>query len=244
MFVSVIVAAAGLGLRLNKFKPKPLIKLKNKPIFVHTLDALIPNPNIKEIILVVSQNILGSTKRYLNKYKLRKIKHIVIGGSRRCDSVKNALGYVSPCANLIMIHDAVRPFIEKDLISRVINKAARSGAAIPAVAIKSAIKEIDSKQRVIKTLKRDKIYEVQTPQVFKRALIINAYRSFSKTQAVDDSTLVERLGKKVSVVLGSYLNIKITTAEDLIFARSILEGRFFCPSRDGSCVVHRSVPLC
>ena len=225
MFVSAIVPAGGLGLRLNRTLPKPLVSLNKKPIFIHTLNTLSCHPSIEEIILVVSRNVLDSTRRYLKKYRVRKIKKLVIGGPRRRDSVQNGLRWVSPQADLVLIHDAVRAFIELNSISQVIQKAERTGAAVLGVPVKSTVKEVDARGRVIRTLKRERLYEIQTPQVFKRDLIMEAYKRFPKGTAVDDASLVERLGNRVAVVMGSYFNIKITTPEDLVFARAILKGK-------------------
>jgi 2-C-methyl-D-erythritol 4-phosphate cytidylyltransferase len=224
MFVSAVVPAAGTGLRLGKSLPKPLIRLDKKPIFIHTLTSLSRHPDIKEIILVTSCHALDSTKRYLKRYRVGKIKHLVIGGYRRRDSVQNGLRCVSAQADMVLIHDAVRPFVELSMISRVIKQAAKSGAAILGVPVKSTVKEIGARNRISRTLKRERLYEIQTPQVFQRDLIINAYRRFPGVSAVDDASLVERMGSRPVVVLGSYFNIKITTPEDLVFARAILKN--------------------
>jgi 2-C-methyl-D-erythritol 4-phosphate cytidylyltransferase len=248
MFVSAIVPAAGSGLRLNPVRnttkplggtkisngvnrglPKPLVKINKKPIFIHTLNTLSRHPDIKEIILVVSGDSLGSARQELKKYRIRKLRDIVIGGPRRSDSVRNGLKLVSSKGSLVLIHDGVRPFIGLGLISRVIKEAEKSGAAIPGVPIKSTVKRINAKSRVIKTLRRQRLYEIQTPQVFQRDLIIDAYREFPNAAAVDDSSLVERLGKRVVVIFGSYFNIKITTPEDLVFAKAILRYQKFLP---------------
>jgi len=225
MFVSAIVPAAGLGFRLGEVVPKPVVKLGRIPIFIHTLSALSRHPDIKEIILVVSQDIFKQASGYLKKYRIRKIKELVIGGLSRRDSVQNGLGYVSGKAKLVLIHDAVRPFIELNLISRVIQEAKISGAAVLGVPINSTVKEINRKARVIRTLKREYLYEIQTPQVFQRDLIVNAYKKFPGVQASDDAFLVEKTGKRVKVVFGSYFNIKITTPEDLVLAKAILKNQ-------------------
>jgi 2-C-methyl-D-erythritol 4-phosphate cytidylyltransferase len=222
MFVSAVVPAAGLGLRLNKSLPKPLVGLNKKPIFIHTLHILSRHPEIKEIVLVVSRRSWAATRRYLKQYRIGKIKELVIGGSRRRDSVRNGLRRVSGRADLVLIHDAVRPFVELKMISRLIKEAKKSGAAVLGVPVKPTLKEVNARGQVIRTLKRQGVYEIQTPQVFRRNLIINAYKRFPKTAAVDDAYLVEKLGRRVSLVLGSYFNIKITTLEDLVFARSLL----------------------
>ena len=231
MFVSAIVPAAGYGLRLNSPIPKLLISLNNKPIFVHTLSILSLHPDIKEIILVVSRDTLDSTKRYLKKYQIKKIKELVIGGARRRDSVQNGLKWISRQADLVLVHDVARPFIDLGMISRVILEAKKSGSAILGVPVKPTVKEINADNSVVRTLNRERLYEIQTPQVFQRDIIINAYKKFPNMTAVDDASLVEKLGRQVVVVLGSYFNIKITTPEDLIFARSILQEYPFCLHR-------------
>ncbi len=223
MFVSAIVPAAGYGLRLRKLLPKPLVSLNKKPIFIHTLNRLNRHPDIKEIILVVSRKTLRSISRNIKKYRINKVKELVIGGATRCQSVRNGLKRVSGEAELVLIHDAVRPFIEAGVISRAINKAKKTGAAIAGIPVKPTIKEISRANTVIKTLKRGSLFEIQTPQVFQKELIVDAYRRFFNSKAVDDSSLVERSGKRVAVVMGSYFNIKITTPEDLVFARAILQ---------------------
>ena len=232
MFVSAIVPAAGSGLRLKKSQPKALISLNKKPIFIHALKTLSRHPEIKEIILVVSSGILDSAARYIKKYRIKKIKKLIIGGRIRRNSVENGLEYVSGQADLVLVHDAVRPFIELNLISQLIKVAQKEGAAILGVPIKSTVKEVNLEKKVIQTLRRERLYEIQTPQIFRRDLIINAYKKFPRVTAIDDASLVERLGQKVAVVLGSYFNIKITTPEDLLFARAILQGHPFCQSRD------------
>jgi 2-C-methyl-D-erythritol 4-phosphate cytidylyltransferase len=242
MFVSAVVPAAGYGRRLDQSLPKPLVSLNKEPIFIHTLRALSRHPDIKEIILVVSPGSIDLIKGYLKKYRIRKIKELVVGGFTRRDSVRNGLKCVSDQAELVLIHDAVRPFIELNMVSRVIEEAKKSGAAILGVPIKSAVKEIGAESRVIRTLRRERLYEIQTPQVFQRDLIVNAYKRFTNVAAVDDASLVERLGNQVVVVFGSYFNIKITTPEDLVFAHAILQGRFLRQSRDVSSANRRSVP--
>ena len=245
MFVSAIVPAAGYGLRLNRSLPKPLVSLNKRPIFIHTLSILNRHPDIKEIILVVSPDILGSIPYYLKKYRIKKIKQLLVGGRRRRDSVENGLRRISKQADLVLVHDAVRPFIELNMISRLIKQAKKTGAAIAGVPVNSAVKEIDTRNRVVKTLKREHLYEIQTPQVFQKDLIVNAYKRFPNVAAVDDASLVERLGRQVVVLFGSYFNIKITTPEDLVFARSISQisqGQSLRRSGDGSYANHKSVP--
>lgn len=225
MFVSAIVASAGKGVRLASRLPKPLVRINGKAIFLRSLEALGQHRDINEIILVVSGSSMAAIKRSLRKSRIQKIKAVVAGGKARSDSVRNGLKEVSPAAGLVLIHDAARPFIKRDLISRVIRKAQSCGAAVLGIPVKAAIKEVCADKRIKRTLKRNSLYEIQTPQVFRKDLITKAYARYANTAAVDDSALVERLGKSVAVVGGSYFNIKITTPEDLIFAEGILKNK-------------------
>ena len=157
MFVSAVVPAAGYGLRLNSPVAKTLLRLNQKPIFIHTLSVLSRHPHIKEIILVVSESSLRPSIGYLSNHRINKLRHLIIGGLRRRDSVRNGLQAVSPRADLVLVHDAVRPFIDSGMISRVIKAAKISGAAVPGVPVKSTLKEINARGRVIRTLKRERI---------------------------------------------------------------------------------------
>jgi 2-C-methyl-D-erythritol 4-phosphate cytidylyltransferase len=128
---------------------------------------------------------------------------------------------VSENSDWVLIHDSARPFIDRKFITEVIMAAKKTGAAITGVPIKATIKSIKSGGLVDRTLDRSNLWEIQTPQVFKKELILKAYKEFSKRNVTDDSSLVEKLGKKVKIVPGSYENIKITTKEDLLFAQAI-----------------------
>lgn len=228
MKIEAIVAAAGSGLRLKKNISKPLVKIGNKPIIIHTLKALLRCSLIKNIIVVAEEKQLQKIKGLIKKFGIKKVKSVIAGGPRRSDSVSNGLRLVSKTADLVLIHDGARPFIDKKTIESVINKAKKFGAAIVGVPVKSTLKAMQYKKitpLVKRTINRDKVWEIQTPQVFKREIIEKAYKKFKNLDATDDSFLVEKLGIKVVVVRGSYFNIKITTPEDLIFAKALLKVR-------------------
>ncbi len=225
MKVSAVVPAAGIGSRMGMERDKPYIILGDKPVLAHTLIALNTSPIIDEIILIVRPRYIKYCNDEIVKhYCLKKIKDIVQGGKTRALSVYNGLKKVSRGSDLVLIHDGVRPFIRLEIISRVINEASKFGAAVAAVPERSTVKEVLKGGVVHSTLKREFLWEVQTPQVFKRELIISAYdrAKGSGIEATDDSSLVEALGHKVKVVMGSYDNIKITTQEDLVIAQAIL----------------------
>lgn len=228
MYTSAVVVAAGRGLRFRYKVPKPLIEIDSQPVIIYSLLTLSRHPEIKEIILVANRKNLKAIINKTKKYRIAKIKHIVLGGPKRQDSVKNGLGAICPKTELVLIHDGVRPFIDKKIVSSVIKEAKISGAAIVGVPVKATIKSVRCqvsgvRDRFIieKTLSRDNLWEAQTPQVFKKDLIVKAYKKFGKMNVTDDAMLVEKLGAKVSIVPGSYNNIKITTPEDLIIARAI-----------------------
>ena len=152
---------------------------------------------------------------------------MVVGGDTRQESVYNALKELSSNTDIVVIHDAVRPFVNEDMIIQSIDDANRYGSAIVAVPVKDTIKESDNDGFVMKTLDRRKLWAIQTPQTFKYDLIMKAhlYARDNNIQATDDAFLVEQIGHKVKLIMGSYENIKITTPDDLAVAKAILESR-------------------
>ena len=219
--LSAIILAAGQGLRLKTIEPKPLVKIGKFPAIIYSLKSLNRHPDIDEIIVVISAGNQKAVVQALRKHSFKKIKAFVLGGKRRQDSVYNGLKAVNINTNWVLIHDSARPFINQKSITKVILAAKKTGAAILGVPVKATIKSIKSKGIVERTLDRSNLWEIQTPQVFKKELIFKAYKESSKMQVTDDASLVEKLGKKVKLVSGSYENIKITTPEDLLFAQAI-----------------------
>jgi len=224
MKVAAIVAAAGKGERLKSKVHKPFVALGKDPILLHTLRALDNSSLIGEIIVVANQADLPKARLLLKKAKLKKFKDIVAGGKRRMDSVRNGLAAISEDTDYIIIHDGCRPFIDNKMISSVLDAAEIFGAAIAGVPVKPTIKEVERGNFVAATLKREALVDVQTPQAFKKDILLRAYdRAFAEgADATDDAALVERLGIKVKVVDGSYRNIKITTPEDLRYAKMLI----------------------
>jgi len=219
--VSAIIVAAGKGRRFGHKLSKAVLRLNSRPVIAYSLAVLNAHPQIKEIIVVGNPGNIRALRNIIQQQRAAKDVKIVLGGKERRDSVANGLKAIGPQADLILIHDAARPFITKGLVSSVIKEARKAGAAIAAVPVKATIKKVKNGSVVEKTLDRGKLWEIQTPQVFKKDLILKAYKKFKRIPATDDAMLVERLGAKVSVVLGSYSNIKITTPEDLIIAKGI-----------------------
>ena len=220
--LSAIILAAGQGLRLKAAGPKPLVKIGKFPAIVYSLKSLDGHTDIDEIIMVVSAGNQQAITKAIRNYSFKKIKVFILGGKRRQDSVYNGLKEVSINSHWVLIHDAARPFIDNKSITEVIRAAKKTGAAILGVPVKATIKSIKPDGLVDRTLDRTNLREVQTPQVFKKELILRAYRKYSKKNVTDDASLVEKLGKKIKIVPGSYENIKITTKEDLLFAQAIV----------------------
>lgn len=223
--VSAIVLAAGAGKRLKSKLAKPLVKIGSDHAIIYSLKKLNRHPDIDEIIIVVSPANRKAIIRAVNKYSFKKVKSFVLGGARRQDSVSCGLKAVNAKSDLILIHDAARPFIEPEFISKVIQAAKKCGAAILGVPVKATIKLVGKNNLVKQTLPRSNLWEIQTPQVFKKDFICRAYQLFGKEDATDDASLVERSGRPVCIVLGSYQNIKITTADDLLLAKIIGEKK-------------------
>ena len=233
MHVTAIVLAAGRGLRFHSRVSKPLFKIGSKPILIYSLLTLSRHPYVKDIIVVVNSLNQKKIIKKIKEYPINKIRGVVVGGLRRQDSVRKGLGILDGQADYALIHDAARPFIDKNIISSVINAAKKYGAAISGVPLAFTVKQARRARNhklavaafIEKTLDRSNLWEIQTPQVFKTALIIKAYKKFGGLNVTDDASLVEKLKKRVGIVFGSYFNIKITTCEDLAVASRIIKNK-------------------
>ncbi|MDD4909462.1 MAG: 2-C-methyl-D-erythritol 4-phosphate cytidylyltransferase [Candidatus Omnitrophica bacterium] len=221
MKVVAIIAAAGAGRRLGR--KKALLGFSGKPLIYYCLNTLNSHRLIDGIIIAAASSDLKKIERLVGSYGFKKVISVVKGGAARRDSVRNALKHLPSGCGLVLIHDAARPFVDGRTITALIKQAMSGGAAIAAVRVKSTIKRVNTDRTVRATIDRDELVEAQTPQVFDRELLLRAYRDGAGLKATDDSFLVERLGRKVKVVEGSYFNIKITTPEDLVFAKAILK---------------------
>ncbi len=219
--VTALVAAGGVGARMNLSLAKPLVRVKKKPVIIYTLEVLQTHPLIDEIVLIFNKEGLLEARELVKKYKISKVARVILGGATRKESVRNGLEVIDSKTKWVVVHDGVRPFVDEGSITRVIEAAAQAGAAVLGVPVKSTIKQVDRHSNVDQTLKRDFLWEIQTPQVFDREMIQMAYLRASKLSVPDDASLVEAMGKKIKVVMGSYFNIKITTQEDLVFAEAI-----------------------
>lgn len=217
--VTAIIVAAGKGRRFGR--PKQFSVLKGKTVLDRCLEKFDTHQKVSEIILVLNDE--RQKKRYLRRYN--KIAAVVKGGKRRQDSVFSGLSRVDPNkADIVLVHDGVRPLVDRDLIGRVIDAACNKGAAIPVIPVEDTVKIVENR-RVKNTLDRKSTYRVQTPQGFLYKTLREAMDKARRENfyGTDEASLVERAGKKIHVVLGDARNIKITTPRDLRIAEALLE---------------------
>ena len=223
-----IIPAGGAGKRFKAHVAKQYLFLDQIPMLVHTLEVFQKSKVIDNIVLAVpSDDLVSIRQELIDKYGLTKVTTIVIGGKERQDSVRNALSAINGKYDVVLIHDAVRPFVTEKMIRQVVAAAKISGAASVGVKAKDTIKETKKDNMVATTIPRHHLWLTQTPQAFKFELLKEAYKSAydEKYYGTDDASLVERIGKKVKMVEGSYENIKITTSEDLIMAEALMKKK-------------------
>jgi len=226
MKAAAVIVSAGKGQRFIEGRKKQFHLLAGKPILAHTLDKFETCPLIESIVLVVGQEDMDyCMKEIVEKYHYRKVSQIVPGGKRRQESVKNGIDTLPKNVEVIVIHDGVRPFVTRAMIEESIHSAIRFGAVVVAMPVKDTIKMANPDGTVLKTLDRKSLWQIQTPQTFQTNLIKEAYHKANQDGFIgtDDASLVERLGVKVHILPGSYTNIKITTAEDLMLAHLFLK---------------------
>lgn len=224
--VSVILAAAGLGVRMGGDVKKPYLCVKGKPILQHSLEKFLDVNGIREIVIVVGTDELTNVRdEWKDKYtECGVLVNIVPGGRRRQDSVYEGLKHLGPQTEIVLVHDAVRPIVTGEMIEAVINRAGASGAAILAVPVNATVKEVEGKGKIIRTVDRERLWMAQTPQGFKKDILLRAYDALLKegVEVTDDAQAVERLGHPVEIVPGSRTNIKITTPDDLVLAEALI----------------------
>jgi 2-C-methyl-D-erythritol 4-phosphate cytidylyltransferase len=235
MKADAVIVSAGKGLRFMEGKKKQFYLLGGKPILVHTLGKFETCSLIRSVRLVVGKEDLDyCLKEIVEKYRFQKVSKIVPGGKRRQESVKNGINALPKDADIVAIHDGVRPLVTQTMIEDSIHFAARYGAVVFATPVKETIKMSNPDGTVLKTLDRESLWQIQTPQTFQVDVIREAHSRATGDGFVgtDDASLVERLGGKVHILPGSYTNIKITTPDDLVLANLFLKMETL--SKEGS----------
>lgn len=222
---AVILPAAGASSRFkDKHYKKPFAPLANRAVWLHSAERFLNRPDVKQVLLVVApEDREDFDFKFSSNVVILGIE-VVEGGKERADSIERALARVKPEIDFVAVHDAARPCLADEWINRVFESAEKTGAAILAVPVAATLKRVKGNQTIEETVSRTGLWEAQTPQVFRRQLLLDAYARRGGFQATDDAQLVERLGHPVSVVQGSLINLKITTQEDLRLAEQALKA--------------------
>ena len=223
MFVTAIIAAGGRGARFGGDMLKQLRPIGGRPMLERSVAAFASHPAIGEVVVALPPDVAADPPDWL---RAEKRLRVVAGGARRQDSVANALRASAPEAELIVIHDAARPFASADLVARTIAAAAESGAALAALASRDTVKRSGADRVVAETLPRETIFLAQTPQAFRRSVLQAALDAAVRDgiEGTDEAALVERAGFTVRLVDGEATNIKVTTPDDLVFAEAIAQS--------------------
>lgn len=231
MRVSVIIPAAGLGTRMGRSTPeregisrKQFMLLNGSPILIHTIRKFVSADSVTEIVVALREDDLTWARDLFSAQQFSKPVRVVAGGETRQQSVENALGTISDDTDLVAVHDAVRPFVEMEVIDRVVEEALKAGAAIVGIVPVDTVKQVH-RNKVRATLPRERLILTQTPQVFRLDLLRKAFEKAKQDLFIgtDESSLVERLEEvEVSVVLGTDRNIKITKPSDMELAHLYL----------------------
>ena len=225
MQYEVVLPAAGSGKRMGAGQNKLFLQLDKKPILIHTLEVFQSDENCTGIWLAVKPEEREYIKSLLDQYHITKVKGLPNGGEERQHSVHSCIKEMQQ-VEIVLVHDAARPFITKPTISRLVEVAQAKGAAIAGVKAKDTMKKVQN-DVIIETVDRESLWMIQTPQAFRFDLIQRAEDVAEKIGflGTDEAMLVERLGHQVHIVESTYDNVKMTTKEDLIFGEAILKHR-------------------
>jgi 2-C-methyl-D-erythritol 4-phosphate cytidylyltransferase len=222
---AVILAAAGKSSRFHdKNYKKPFAPLANRAVWLHSAERFLARSDVKQLIIVISPE---DREYFQFKFAANTTIHgidVVDGGAERADSVSKALARVKPDIEFVCIHDAARPCLADEWISNIFEVAEKTEAAIFAIPVAGTLKRVKADHTIAETVSRAGLWEAQTPQVFRRQLLLEAHAKRGDFQATDDAQLVERIGHPVTVVTGSPINLKIATREDLRLAEQALKA--------------------
>jgi 2-C-methyl-D-erythritol 4-phosphate cytidylyltransferase len=220
MSVLAIIPAAGVGVRMGGGTPKQFLSIEGVPIVVHTLRKFAASDSIDEIFLALRSDDMERARQDLAREHFTKPVRLVAGGATRQETVARALAEAAAGTQVVVVHDAVRPFVPLDLIRRVVEQARRDGAVILGIPSVDTVKQVE-RQLILGTLPRERVVLAQTPQAFRFDILREAFARAARDgyQGTDESSLVERLNVPVTVLMGSDRNIKITKPSDLPLAR-------------------------
>jgi 2-C-methyl-D-erythritol 4-phosphate cytidylyltransferase len=222
---AVILAAAGKSSRFqDKHYKKPFAPLKNRAVWLHCADKFLNRDDVVQTLIVIAPE---DRERFIDSFGANVAIlgiDVVDGGTERSDSIANALKHVNDEVEYIAVHDAARPCLASEWIDSVFRKAETTGAAMLAIPITGTVKRVGEMGVIQETVPRDNLWEAQTPQVFRKSILLKAYAQRGDQPATDDAELVQRVGQSVTVVMGSPINLKITTKEDLRLAANAMNA--------------------
>jgi 2-C-methyl-D-erythritol 4-phosphate cytidylyltransferase len=223
---AVILPAAGRSSRFRDKDKKPFVNLDGRAVWLRSAELFVARSDVVQCLIVVAPDDQELFRRRYQANLVFMNVDIVKGGNERFESVANALALVKPEVDFIAIHDAVRPCLAESMVSAVFNKGQETGAALLAVPVTDTVKQADDKRLVKETISRKGLWLAQTPQVFRRDWLVEAYgkRGQLGKEITDDAQLMEAAGYPVHLVEGAHTNIKITTKADLILAEAILKA--------------------
>ncbi len=233
-YTVALVPAAGRGVRMGGDMPKQYLVVGGVPLIVHSLRTLQSAPVVDDIVVAVPEADREYCRREIvGRFGLTKVRHVVAGGAQRQDSVQAALAAAEARAEIVVVHDAVRPFLTVEMIVRVCEAAARHGGAIIAIPARDTLKEVGEDGRIERTVDRTRLWQAQTPQAFRLDILQRAHEKARADRYVgtDEADLVQRLGEPVVVVEGSGDNIKVTKPEDLVIGDAIWASRAMATDR-------------
>ena len=229
MHATAIIVAAGEGKRLGGAIPKSLLPIAGRPLMLRTLDRFFSAQSIERVILVVGGKALGQSRAVIEADPNLSHRCWVLqpGGASRQESVRRGLEKLEPDCEIVAIHDAARPFVSPALIDRCVDETYRTGAVVIGVSAKDTIKVVSPDHWVQDTPARSTLWAIQTPQVFRKEIILEAHDWGMREaiDATDDAMLVERIGRPVFLLEGEATNIKITVPEDILLAEALIRDR-------------------
>ncbi|MGB9858984.1 MAG: 2-C-methyl-D-erythritol 4-phosphate cytidylyltransferase [Moorellaceae bacterium] len=235
-FLTALVAAAGRGTRMGAAGNKVFLNLCGKPVIAYSLEVLERSPLVQAVVVVTRPEDVEKCRSIIADNRYTKIVALTAGGEERQESVYKGLQHLPPSTELVAVHDAARPLISAELLARVVAGAEEIGAAVAAVPVQDTIKRGNELGLVQNTLAREGLWAIQTPQVFRRDWLEEAYHKGRQQgwKVTDDASLVERCGYPVKLILGDYHNLKVTTPVDLILATALLNWRESSPDGEPS----------
>jgi 2-C-methyl-D-erythritol 4-phosphate cytidylyltransferase len=221
---AVILPAAGKSVRFSRNdRKKPFVELKGRAVWLRSAELFVTRDDVVQTLVAVAADDLEWFKNKFRPNLAFMDVEIVEGGTERADTVQKALARVKADVDFVAVHDAARPLLVKDWIDKIFAAALQHGAAIPAIPVSSTLKRVDGK-RIAETVSRDGLWQAQTPQVFRRELLLEAFAKRGDFRATDEAQLVERIGVDVAVIEGWPMNIKITTQQDFQLAEALVNA--------------------